>query len=60
MEILPYTNMPNFWEDGESQNEDILGGDPEKQINALTKYILEIGSNQYAKPWRRTEWVTQQ
>ena len=58
MAILPYTNMPNFWEDGVSQNEEILGGDPEKQINALTKYILEIGQSKFAKPWERKEWVT--
>jgi mono/diheme cytochrome c family protein len=58
-EILPYTNMPNFWEDGESQNEEILDGDPERQINALTKYILEIGQNKFTKPWEKKEWVTQ-
>lgn len=46
-DILPYTVMPNFWEDGESQNQDILGGDPEKQINALTKYLMEIGYNEF-------------
>jgi cytochrome c2 len=51
-EILPYTNMPAFWEDGESQNEEILGGDPDKQINALTKYILEIGKDDFPGPWR--------
>jgi cytochrome c2 len=58
MSIIPYTNMPNFWEDGVAQNQEILGGDPEKQINALTKYILEIGQNKFAKPWERKEWVT--
>lgn len=41
--ILPYTVMPNFWEDGEAQEPDILGGDREKQIRALRKYIQEIG-----------------
>ena len=56
--MLPYTSMPNFWEDGESQNEEILDGDPERQINALTKYILEIGKNKFTKPWERKEWVT--
>lgn len=50
--ILPYTNMPAFWEDGESQNEEILGGDPDRQINALTKYILEIGKDDFPGPWR--------
>lgn len=51
-EILPYTNMPNFWEDGVSQNEEILDGDPDRQINALTKYILEIGKEDFPGPWR--------
>ncbi len=41
--ILPYTVMPNFWEDGESFEPDILGGDKERQINALAKYIKELG-----------------
>ena len=40
--------MPNFWEDGESVAEDILGGDPEKQQNALVKYIMEIGEDKYS------------
>ena len=41
--ILPYTVMPNFWEDGEAQEPDILGGDQQKQIQALVKYLHEIG-----------------
>lgn len=45
--IMPYTVMPNFFEDGESQAPDILGGDIEKQINALTKYLLEFGHNEF-------------
>ncbi len=45
--ILPYTVMPNFWPDGESLNTEILDGDPEKQINALTKYLMEIGYNEF-------------
>jgi mono/diheme cytochrome c family protein len=40
--ILPYTPMPNFWDGGVANEPDILGGDPEKQIQALTKYILEF------------------
>jgi mono/diheme cytochrome c family protein len=55
--ILPYTTMPNFWEDGEAQNTEILGGDPEKQIQALVKYIYEIGTdelpNQYTRYWEK-------
>ena len=41
--ILDYTTMTNFWEDGESMAPDILGGDRERQVKALTKYVLELG-----------------
>lgn len=47
--ILSDTVMPNFWEDGESQEPGILGGDPDKQIDALTKYILEMGYDKLPK-----------
>ncbi len=43
--ILEGTVMPSFWEDGESTDSEILGGDAEKQINALTKYLIEIGQD---------------
>lgn len=46
--IYPGTLMPSFWEGGESMDPTILGGDVDKQINALTKYLLEIGNDQYA------------
>lgn len=46
--ILPGTLMPSFWEGGESMDPTILDGDVDKQINALTKYLLEIGHDQYA------------
>lgn len=46
--ILEYTVMPNFWEDGVAQDEEILGGDPKKQIEALTKYLIEIGHDKYS------------
>lgn len=39
--ILPYTTMPSFW-DGQNPAPDILGGDKNKQIRALTKYIFEL------------------
>ena len=55
--FLPYTTMPNFWEDGEAQNQDILDGDVEKQVNALVKYIYEIGSddlpNELTRYWSK-------
>ena len=42
--ILPGTVMPSFWMDGEAADPDILGGDAEKQLEALTKYMYEIGT----------------
>ena len=33
------TRMPQFWPDGESPFEDILGGDAKKQINAIWSYL---------------------
>tara|TARA_R110002072_G_scaffold288917_2_gene455632 strand:+ start:11506 stop:14340 length:2835 start_codon:yes stop_codon:yes gene_type:complete len=42
--IYPETVMPNFWEDGESVDTEVFGGDPKKQIEALTKYLYEIGT----------------
>ncbi len=43
--IMPHTTMPQFFgEDGKSPIEaGYFGGDGEKQINALTKYIIEMG-----------------
>ena len=42
-EILEYTPMTNFWEGGESFEETVFDGDPQKQQQALVKYILELG-----------------
>lgn len=43
--IMPGTTMPNFF--GDNGNEPIeagyFGGDAEKQINGLTKYVIELG-----------------
>lgn len=43
--ILPGTTMPQFWgEDGKSPIEvNYFGGDGEKQINAMTKLVIEYG-----------------
>ena len=41
--------MPNFWEDGEATDESIFGGDVDRQINALTKYVLEIADKKKQK-----------
>ncbi len=43
--ILPHTTMPSFWDGGESPEPEILGGDSEKQMWALTKYVLEMTKN---------------
>ena len=50
---LPHTVMPAFWEDGESQAPDILGGDADKQMDALVKYLYEIGEDKYPAPLRK-------
>jgi len=42
--ILPGTLMPSFWEDGESQAPDILGGDSDAQMDVLVKYMYDIGT----------------
>jgi mono/diheme cytochrome c family protein len=44
--ILPGTTMPSFFgDDGKAPIEPgIFGGDAEKQINALTKYVIEFGT----------------
>jgi mono/diheme cytochrome c family protein len=56
--ILPGTSMPSFWEDGESQAPDILGGDVDKQIDALTKYMYEIGTDKL--PTKSTNYWSKQ
>jgi cytochrome c551/c552 len=45
--ILPGTTMPSFFgDDGKTPvDPSIFGGDAEKQINALTKYVIEFGLN---------------
>lgn len=48
-EILPGTLMPNFWFDGEALDPSVLDGDADKQIDALTKYILEMGYDELPK-----------
>lgn len=41
--VLPYTAMPSFWNGGkDSAVEGVLGNDPDKQMNAMVKYILEL------------------
>ena len=47
--MLPGTRMPSFWEGGESLEENIFGGDPEKQMNALVKFLQSIGYDKFPK-----------
>lgn len=42
-EIMPGTLMPAFWFDGMSSDPNILDGDPQRQIDALTKLLYEMG-----------------
>jgi mono/diheme cytochrome c family protein len=44
--IMPGTTMPGFFGDNgkEPMETGFFGGDAEKQINALTKYIIELGT----------------
>lgn len=51
--FMPGTVMPSFWEGGESLEEGFLGGDANKQVKALVKYILEIGEEEIRSPMRR-------
>ncbi len=40
---LPYTSMPNFWEEGQSTTVDYLNKDPNEQLEAFTKWIINYG-----------------
>jgi mono/diheme cytochrome c family protein len=49
--IMPYTPMPNFWDGGKaSAVPGVLGDDPQKQIQAMTKYLFEMSQNSYPQP----------
>lgn len=52
--ILEGTTMPNFWENGEPTEPDYFGGNSEKQIEALTKYLLDMGYNSYSPKMKIT------
>lgn len=41
--IMPQTTMPAFWDGGSPADPDILGGDAQRQIDAVAKYVLELG-----------------
>ncbi len=48
--IQPYSPMPDFWEGGKNPAGEydeslkgLLGDDPQRQINAMVKYVLSLG-----------------
>lgn len=41
--MVPGTRMPGFWPEGNSPAPEILGGDSEKQQDALADYVLWLG-----------------
>jgi len=46
--VMPYTSMPNFWEDGTiSPVEGVLDNDPKRQIRAMRKWVQEMGNSSY-------------
>ncbi len=47
--VMPGTTMPSFWQDGVATEAQILDGNVEKQINALTKLILDFGDKDFPK-----------
>lgn len=52
--IMEYTPMPSFWDGGkESAVPGVLNDDPKKQIKALTKYLMEMGYDNYPVPYRK-------
>jgi mono/diheme cytochrome c family protein len=51
---LDYTSMPDFWDGGkESAVEGVLDDDPKRQIRAVTKYLMQIGNNEYPIPFKK-------
>ncbi len=56
--ILEGTLMPNFWPDGESMAPDILGGDTQRQIDALTKFMYDFGTEKL--PTKNTNYWSKQ
>ena len=50
--VYPGTLMPNFFYDEEGNNisdESVLGGDPDKQMTAIIKYLEEIGYDDFVR-----------
>ncbi len=53
--ILPYTNMPAFWDDGNGNlttaSAGVLDDDPKRQIRAVRKLVQEFGFDSSPKPF---------
>jgi len=46
--MIPGARMPGFWPDGQSPLPEILGGNAEKQIELLARYLLSLGEGKPA------------
>ncbi|HXH73409.1 MAG TPA: c-type cytochrome [Bacteriovoracaceae bacterium] len=53
--FLPYTSMPAFWDDGSGNLipavDGVLDNDPKRQIQAVRKFVQELGSGTQPKPF---------
>jgi mono/diheme cytochrome c family protein len=49
--IMPYTSMPNYWDDGNTAAvEGVLDNDPKRQIRAMRKWVQEMGNESWPPP----------
>ncbi len=57
--FLPYTSMPAFWDDGSGNLipavDGVLDNDPQRQIQAIRKYVQEMGIDNYPRPLPKNE-----
>ena len=55
-DIMPYTTMPNFWDGGQTPAvEGVLDNDPKRQIQAIRKYVQDMGQSAYPAPLSKNE-----
>jgi mono/diheme cytochrome c family protein len=49
--VMPYTSMPNYWDDGNTAAvEGVLDNDPKRQIRAMRKWVQEMGNESWPPP----------
>lgn len=57
--FLPYTSMPAFWDDGSGNLipavDGVLDNDPKRQIQAIRKWVQEMGYNNSPTPFARNQ-----